>query len=38
MAALMQYLRKRPEETLHVGDRFTVTGNDGATRSRCSIL
>ncbi|GBG71702.1 hypothetical protein CBR_g9114 [Chara braunii] len=38
LAALMQYLGKQPAETLHIGDRFTVTGNDGATRERCPIL
>ncbi|KAH9327287.1 hypothetical protein KI387_007465, partial [Taxus chinensis] len=37
LGALMSYLRKRPYETLHVGDRFTVSGNDSATRSKCSI-
>ncbi|KAL3692577.1 hypothetical protein R1sor_006228 [Riccia sorocarpa] len=38
LEALMKFLRKGPSETLHVGDRFTVSGNDSATRSKCSIL
>lgn len=38
MGALMNYLKKKPSETLHVGDRFTVSGNDSATRSKCPIL
>jgi len=38
LGALMKYLGKRPHETMHVGDRFTVSGNDSATRSQCSIL
>ncbi|XP_057831128.2 IMP-specific 5'-nucleotidase 1 isoform X2 [Cryptomeria japonica] len=38
LGALMSYLHKRPYETLHIGDRFTVSGNDSATRSKCSIL
>ncbi|CAM6103264.1 unnamed protein product [Calypogeia fissa] len=38
LEALMKFLRKGPKETLHVGDRFTVSGNDSATRSKCSIL
>eukprot|EP01018_Ginkgo_biloba_P021435 Gb_01195 [translate_table: standard] len=38
LGALMNYLGKRPYETLHVGDRFTASGNDSATRSKCSIL
>ena len=38
LKALMSYLNKRPCETLHVGDRFTTSGNDMATRSQCSIL
>jgi IMP and pyridine-specific 5'-nucleotidase len=25
-------------QTLHVGDRFTASGNDNATRDCCSIL
>lgn len=38
LGALMSYLGKRPYDTLHVGDRFTASGNDSATRSKCSIL
>eukprot|EP00252_Welwitschia_mirabilis_P013964 TRINITY_DN30966_c0_g1_i1.p1 TRINITY_DN30966_c0_g1~~TRINITY_DN30966_c0_g1_i1.p1 ORF type:complete len:116 (-),score=23.27 TRINITY_DN30966_c0_g1_i1:65-364(-) len=38
LGALMHYLGKKPHETLHVGDRFTISGNDSATRSKCSIL
>ncbi|OAE31470.1 hypothetical protein AXG93_3128s1070 [Marchantia polymorpha subsp. ruderalis] len=38
LEALMKFLRKGPKETLHVGDRFTLSGNDSATRSKCSIL
>ena len=38
LKALMSYLNKKPCETLHVGDRFTTSGNDMATRSQCSIL
>jgi IMP and pyridine-specific 5'-nucleotidase len=38
LGALMKYLGKWPHETMHVGDRFTVSGNDSATRSQCSIL
>ncbi|KAG0613981.1 hypothetical protein M758_6G142500 [Ceratodon purpureus] len=38
LRALMKFLNKKPCETLHVGDRFTVSGNDMATRSQCSIL
>ncbi|XP_024384374.1 IMP-specific 5'-nucleotidase 1 [Physcomitrium patens] len=38
LRALMKFLNKRCSETLHVGDRFTVSGNDMATRSQCSIL
>jgi len=38
LKALMNYLNKKPCETLHVGDRFTTSGNDMATRSQCSIL
>ena len=38
LRALMKYLNKKCCETLHVGDRFTVSGNDSATRSQCSIL
>ncbi|KAH7444603.1 hypothetical protein KP509_02G084900 [Ceratopteris richardii] len=38
LGALMSYLRKQPSEVLHVGDRFTISGNDAATRSKCPIL
>lgn len=38
LRALMRFLKKKPCETLHIGDRFTVSGNDMATRSQCSIL
>ncbi|KAG0626727.1 hypothetical protein M758_2G146800 [Ceratodon purpureus] len=38
LQALMRFLHKKPYETLHVGDRFTVSGNDMATRSQCCIL
>ncbi|XP_024394902.1 IMP-specific 5'-nucleotidase 1 [Physcomitrium patens] len=38
LRALMKFLNKRPHVTLHVGDRFTMSGNDMATRSQCSIL
>jgi IMP and pyridine-specific 5'-nucleotidase len=31
---------RRPDavQTLHVGDRFTASGNDNATRDCCAIL
>ncbi|KAI5068033.1 hypothetical protein GOP47_0016378 [Adiantum capillus-veneris] len=38
LGALMTYLKKKPCEMLHVGDRFTISGNDAATRSKCPIL
>lgn len=38
LRALMKYLGTKCCETLHVGDRFTASGNDLATRSQCSIL
>ncbi|KAJ7541283.1 hypothetical protein O6H91_10G052300 [Diphasiastrum complanatum] len=38
LGALMKYFGKKPNETLHVGDRFTLSGNDSATRSKCPIL
>ncbi|MCO5580305.1 hypothetical protein L7F22_034171 [Adiantum nelumboides] len=38
LGALMMYLKKKPCEMLHVGDRFTISGNDAATRSKCPIL
>jgi IMP and pyridine-specific 5'-nucleotidase len=36
--ALMRYVGAAPHEVLHVGDRFTQSGNDSATRDVCSIL
>ncbi|KAI8475916.1 MAG: IMP-specific 5'-nucleotidase-domain-containing protein [Monoraphidium minutum] len=36
--ALMRYLGAGPTEVLHVGDRFTDSGNDAATRDVCSIV
>lgn len=36
--ALMSYLGFSPAQVLHVGDRFTDSGNDSATRDCCSIL
>lgn len=30
--------RPPPPQVLHVGDRFTVSGNDAATRDVCSIV
>ena len=36
--ARMRYLGCYPHETLHVGDRFTDSGNDTATRDCCSIV
>jgi IMP and pyridine-specific 5'-nucleotidase len=38
LEALMGYLGLSPAEVLHVGDRFSDTGNDSATRDCCSIL
>ncbi|GIL80770.1 hypothetical protein Vretimale_9127 [Volvox reticuliferus] len=38
LEALMKYLRVTPPEVLHVGDRFTDSGNDVATRDICSVL
>lgn len=38
LEALMQYLKFNPSQGLHVGDRFTESGNDSATRDCCSIL
>jgi IMP and pyridine-specific 5'-nucleotidase len=35
---LQKYLGFTPAEVLHVGDRFTESGNDSATRDCCSIL
>ncbi|KIY93043.1 IMP-specific 5'-nucleotidase 1 [Monoraphidium neglectum] len=36
--ALMRYLGAAPPEVMHVGDRFTDSGNDAATRDVCSIV
>ncbi|KAI7845135.1 hypothetical protein COHA_001180 [Chlorella ohadii] len=38
LEALMNHLACTPSEVLHVGDRFSDTGNDSATRDCCSIL
>jgi len=38
LQSLMSFLGARPHETLHVGDRFTLSGNDTATRDVCSVL
>lgn len=38
LEALMDHLGFAPDEVLHVGDRFTDSGNDSATRDCCSIL
>lgn len=38
ISCLMEYLGSSPEDTLHIGDRFTVSGNDTAARSCCCIL
>ncbi|KAG2425106.1 hypothetical protein HXX76_014015 [Chlamydomonas incerta] len=38
LEALMRYLQVSPPEVLHVGDRFTDSGNDVATRDICSVL
>ena len=38
LEALMNHLCLAPEQVLHVGDRFTDSGNDSATRDCCSIL
>eukprot|EP00898_Chlorokybus_atmophyticus_P003284 jgi/Chlat1/3957/Chrsp26S08869 len=38
LKALMQFLRCAPHEALHCGDRFTISGNDNATRNICAIL
>lgn len=38
LQALMNYLNFSPEQVLHVGDRFTDSGNDSATRDCCPIL
>ncbi|KAI8465948.1 MAG: IMP-specific 5-nucleotidase [Monoraphidium minutum] len=36
--ALMRHLGASPAEVVHVGDRFTDSGNDSATRDNCSIV
>lgn len=36
--ALMHYTQSQPQETLFVGDRFTVTGNDSNVKGCCPIL
>jgi IMP and pyridine-specific 5'-nucleotidase len=38
LEALMAHLRVAPHEVVHVGDRFTESGNDSATRDCCPIL
>ncbi len=38
LQALMEYLGLEHPRALHVGDRFTISGNDQATRNNCSIL
>jgi IMP and pyridine-specific 5'-nucleotidase len=38
LQALQRYLSARPEEVLHVGDRFTLTGNDAKVRGCCPVL
>jgi len=38
LEALMNHLGCSPAQALHVGDRFTDSGNDSATRDCCSIL
>eukprot|EP00240_Pyramimonas_obovata_P004590 CAMPEP_0118940852 /NCGR_PEP_ID=MMETSP1169-20130426/32495_1 /TAXON_ID=36882 /ORGANISM="Pyramimonas obovata, Strain CCMP722" /LENGTH=398 /DNA_ID=CAMNT_0006885469 /DNA_START=467 /DNA_END=1663 /DNA_ORIENTATION=+ len=38
LEALMTYLKCDPRSTLHVGDRFTDSGNDSAARTKCCIL
>ncbi len=35
--ALMRYTGARIGEAMHVGDRFTASGNDSAAREVCSI-
>jgi IMP and pyridine-specific 5'-nucleotidase len=34
----MKYLNVAGSQTLHVGDRFTLTGNDAKVREAASIL
>jgi IMP and pyridine-specific 5'-nucleotidase len=38
LQALMKYLNVAGSQTLHVGDRFTLTGNDAKVREAASIL
>mmetsp|Transcript_6193 Transcript_6193/g.9556 ORF Transcript_6193/g.9556 Transcript_6193/m.9556 type:complete len:460 (+) Transcript_6193:483-1862(+) len=39
IGALMRYLGPFSEqETLHVGDRFTISGNDWSARNTCNVL
>ena len=38
LTTLMNYLGYSGRQTLHVGDRFTSTGNDSRVRDACSIL
>ncbi|CAK0783513.1 hypothetical protein CVIRNUC_006712 [Coccomyxa viridis] len=38
LEALMKHLGHTPSEALHVGDRFTASGNDAITRDCCCIL
>lgn len=38
LEALMSHLNCLPEQVLHVGDRFTDSGNDSATRDCCAII
>jgi IMP and pyridine-specific 5'-nucleotidase len=38
LQALMKHLNVKGSQTLHVGDRFTLTGNDSKVRESASIL
>ena len=38
LQALQRYLGVAPNQVVHCGDRFTVTGNDNNVRGCCSIL
>jgi len=38
LLALQNYFNAQPHQVVHVGDRFTDSGNDRATRDCCSIL
>jgi IMP and pyridine-specific 5'-nucleotidase len=38
LQALMKHLKVKGSQTLHVGDRFTLTGNDSKVRESASIL